>query len=138
MGSQGGPVDPAVMMQQLQSATDTAVQIARQSTVNMEALIWHQTEQQAQRTGDAVLQGKDLVRILRQPQRFEASTREQELSGWRQWSWELEQWLGAIDPAYIDELEIVKAERNFMEIATMGEHTQKRSQILFGSGRSFA
>ena len=64
----------------------------------------------------SMVSSKDIVKLLPQPEPFAAASRDEELSKWRSWSWQLEQYVSeAKDP---------------VSLPDMSEATKNRSTLL--------
>ena len=113
-------------IEQVRQVAEAAVQAAQLSATLVQSVV----AAQPQPSEPSQLQGKDLVKLLKQPFRFEAATRNAELSGWRAWSWELEQWLGAIDMQCTSELEIATRVKMPPSMADMAANRKHRSRLL--------
>ena len=72
-------------------------------------------------------------KVLPKPQNFEPKDREQELSGFRDWFWSLEQYIVAVDSSYASDLTYI---RNHLdeELPLVEQTTEKtkRSAFLYG------
>ena len=94
----GGPQSEIIMlMSQMRDAIAVSAQCAQSSTSALEAL-------RAERATETTLRGPDLAKVLSKPGRFQASSRDEELSQWRNWIWNVEQWLCALDNKFGEEL----------------------------------
>ena len=102
----GAGLDLAAWVANVQEVTQRAVEIAHVNATSVQQLIAAQLLEQdlalQPERHDQVLQGKDLARLLKQPEKFEAQTRDQEIAGWRTLSWSVEQYLGALDFEFVD------------------------------------
>ena len=75
---------------------------------------------------------KILTKVLKQPERFSAKTREEEHAQWPNWSWGLEQCLSCLDPGFIPDLQALAGQENQVFMKDMTEDTRERSGVLYG------
>ena len=76
---------------------------------------------------------QDWTKIIQKPPVFEPSNREAELSGFRDWWWQVEQYLLAIDQNFLTELETVKSNlKTEVDMSSSSPETVRRSVQLFG------
>ena len=75
---------------------------------------------------------RDLTKVLKQPERFAAKTREEEHAQWPNWSWGLEQYLSCLDPGFIPDLQALAGQDNQVFMKDMTEDTRERSRVLYG------
>ena len=100
----------------------------------MAQIIANQHQQSASSSSsypDQPLRGKDLARLIKQPSPFRAVTRDDELSGWGQWSWELEQWLVCIDAGFSSDLATIRGRKLPILVSDMSAQMAERSRILY-------
>ena len=97
----GGAADiPGVEVALRMVAATEAAARAAQKTVEM-------VESAASRTtGD---DNKSWWKLLPKPPNFDHSTREAEISGWKEWSWMFEQYVASIDSRFTDDRQGVRA-----------------------------
>ena len=62
---------------------------------------------------------------------FRPATREEELSQWKSWSWELENYLVALDPGFKDDFDLLKQQTMPVDLADMDAPVRHRSVLLF-------
>ena len=89
---------------QARAVTQAAMETAQVNAATVQNLIAAQVQQAQPQQSDPgspfptnVLQAKDLAKVLRQPKEFRPAAREEELSQWKSWSRELENYLMALD-----------------------------------------
>ena len=75
---------------------------------------------------------KDLTKMLKQPERFAAKSREEEHAQRPNWSWGLEQYLSCLDPGFIPDLQALSGQDNPVFMKDMTEDTRERSRVLYG------
>ena len=75
---------------------------------------------------------RDSTKVLKQPERFAAKTREEEHAQWPNWSWGLEQYLCCLDPGFIPDLQALAGQDNQVFMKDMTEDTRERSRVLCG------
>ena len=130
-----GNVSADELMAHFQRMTESAVEIGRQNQAAIQQLV--QVQMEATRVQQTVserrvdLTGKDLVRVLPQPAPFSASSRDDELAKWKQWSWQFEQWLCALDPEFQHDLESLRGQRDPVDMTDMEEQTRRRSVLMY-------
>ena len=76
---------------------------------------------------------KNWYRLLPQPGDFNPSSREDEISKWREWSWQFEQYLGSLDHPYVSD--IVDSRKNptaVVDDSVQSSEEQKRSIFMYG------
>ena len=78
-----------------------------------------------------MVSSKDIVKLLPQPEPFAAASRDEELSKWRSWSWQFEQYVCAFDAAFRDEFEHVREAKDPVSLPDMSEATKNRSTLLY-------
>ena len=77
--------------------------------------------------------GKDLSKIIKQPEPFSPKDRDSELSLWPAWSWQFEQWLGCVNRDFVQDLSRIRANLGTPIVqTTLTPSEQERSQLLFG------
>ena len=89
---------------QVRTVTQATLDAAQMNANSAQQLLSAQATAQQNGHEDRGLQGRDLARVLKQPSVFNPNAREEELSMWKSWSWELEQYLGALDHGFTEEL----------------------------------
>ena len=87
----------------------------------------------AQGASSGMLTGKDLSKIIKQPEPFSPKDRDQELSMWPAWSWQFEQWLGCVHKDFATDITRIRANltRPITQEALTVEEAE-RSRLLFG------
>ena len=122
----GGPQSEIIrLMSQMRDAIAVSAQCAQSSTSALEAL-------RAERATETTLRGPDLAKVLSKPERFQASSRDEELSQWRNWIWNVEQWLCALDNKFGEEFAYIRGNRNtVVKMSELAVDTRGRSQQLF-------
>ena len=80
-----------------------------------------------------MLTGKDLSKVIKQPEGFHPKDRDSELSMWPSWSWQFEQWLGCVHKDYVADIARIRANlaRPIVQ-TTLTPDEAERSRLLFG------
>ncbi|CAE7512900.1 unnamed protein product [Symbiodinium natans] len=90
-------------------------------------------QEQDSAKGSSSLKGRDLAKVLKQPPPLVAKNRDEELGAWPSWSWEFEQWLTVLDPAFTADLASIKAKgNNVITEAELSDEQKERSKLLYG------
>lgn len=77
--------------------------------------------------------GKDWFKMLPRPPVFEPKSREEELTLFRDWMWQLEQYLVALDPLFSRDLVEVRQDlTREIDMDALTDEEKKRSGFLFG------
>ena len=77
--------------------------------------------------------GKDLSKIIKQPEPFSPKDRDAELSMWPAWSWQFEQWLGCVNRDFVQDIARIRANLSVPIVQTaLTAAEQERSQLLLG------
>ena len=75
----------------------------------------------------------DWSKLLNKPPLFEHKTTEDEIRAYRDWSWQLVQFLNTIDPGYEKELQAIMDDpSNGLDLSTASQETRHRSTKLYG------
>ena len=75
----------------------------------------------------------DWSKLLNKPPLFEHKTTEDEIRAYRDWSWQLVQFLNTIDPGYEKELPALMDDPgNSLDLSTASQETRHRSTKLYG------
>jgi hypothetical protein len=75
----------------------------------------------------------DWSKLLNKPPLFEYKTTEDEIRAYRDWSWQLVQFLNTIDPGYEKELQALMDDPgNSLDLSTASQETRHRSTKLYG------
>ena len=76
---------------------------------------------------------KNWYRLLPKPGDFNPSSREDEISKWREWSWQFEQYLGSFDHHYVsDMVDLRKNPTAVVDDSVQSSEEQKRSIFMYG------
>lgn len=76
---------------------------------------------------------KSWWKLLPKPPSFDHSTRESEISAWKEWSWTLEQYLSSLDTKFLEDIEGVR--RNLtteVDMFDFSEEDKQRCSFLYG------
>ena len=101
-------------------------------------LLQNQAAASAATTGSTsvtpVITGKDLSKIIKQPEAFHPKDRDAELSMWPAWSWQFEQWLGCVHKDFVADISRIRANLNVPIVQTaLTMDEAERSRLLFGT-----
>ena len=123
-GGAGQPgLDGTQIALQMIQATSSAAQAAQAAADALQQL-------QSQSTGGGTDE-KSWYKLLPKPGAFEPSSREDEIAKWRDWSWQLEQFLGTLDPRFVAEIDqIRKAPSTVTVMPSLSEEEKRRSIFL--------
>ena len=112
-------------------ATTSAAEVAQAAADALQQL-------QSQSTGGGTDE-KSWYKLLPKPGAFEPSSREDEIAKWRDWSWQLEQFLGTLDPRFVAEIDqIRKVPSTVIVMSSLSEEEKRRSIPLQHACLSFA
>ena len=76
---------------------------------------------------------KNWYRLLPKPGDFNPSSREDEISKWREWSWQFEQYLGSLDHHYVSDIvDLRKNPTAVVDDSVQSSEEQKRSIFMYG------
>ena len=76
---------------------------------------------------------KNWYRLLPKPGDFNPSSREDEISKWREWSWQFEQYLGSLDHRYVSDIvDLRKNPTAVVDDSVQSSEEQKRSIFMYG------
>ena len=76
---------------------------------------------------------KNWYRLLPKPGDFNPSSREDEISVWREWSWQFEQYLGSLDHHYVSDIvDLCKNPTAVVDASVQSSEEQKRSIFMYG------
>ena len=76
---------------------------------------------------------KNWYRLLPKPGDFNPSSREDEISQWREWSWQFEQYLGSLDHDYVSDIvDLRKNPTAVVDDSVQSSEGQKRSTFMYG------
>ena len=114
-----------------QVRTVTQADAAQMNANSVQQLLSAQATAQQNGYEDRGLQGRDLARVLKQPSVFNPSTREEELSMWKSWSWELDQYLGALDCGFTDDFQAMKTVDSEIALDSMDAPVRQRGVLLY-------
>ena len=74
-----------------------------------------------------------LYKLLAKPQTFDPSSREHEISLWREWSWSFEQYLASLDSHYPDELKVIRSNLGTeIDQSVQDDKERQRGTFLYG------
>ena len=91
-GSPGAAaVDGAELARRMMMATEAASAATEMAARALEEL---------KTASEKSSENRDWYKLLAKPGSFDPSSREAEISGWRDWSWALEQYLGSLDAVF--------------------------------------
>ena len=111
-------------------ATKAAVQLAQQVQQQQQPTV---TTSPSSSPSSSSSPNIDWSKLLNKPPLFEYKTTEDEIRAFRDWSWQLIQFLNAIDPGYEKELEaLMNDPTNALDLTTASMETRQRSAKLYG------
>ena len=111
-------------------ATKAAVQLAQQVQQQQPPTV---TTSPSSSPSSSSSPNIDWSKLLNKPPLFEYKTTEDEIRAFRDWSWQLIQFLNAIDPGYEKELEaLMNDPTNALDLTTASMETRQRSAKLYG------
>ena len=74
-----------------------------------------------------------LYKLLAKPQTFDPSSREHEISLWREWSWSFEQYRASLDSHYPDELKVIRSNLGTeIDQSVQDDKERQRGTFLYG------
>ena len=80
-------------------------------------------------TGD---ENKSWWKLLPKPPNFDHSTREAEISGWKEWSWMFEQYVASIDSRFTDDIQGVRARLDQpIDTVDFSDSERQRNNFLY-------
>ena len=75
---------------------------------------------------------KSWWKLLPKPPCFDHSTREAEISGWKEWSWMFEQYLASIDSKFSDDIQGVRARvHEPVDMVDFSDSEKQRNNFLY-------
>ena len=98
-GGAGATVDGAELARRMMAATEAA-----SAATQLAARALEELKTATERTSE----NKDWYKLLSKPSSFDPSSREAEISGWRDWSWSSEQYLGSLDSVFTEEIRVLE------------------------------
>ena len=117
--------DMEAWMAQMREVTQTALESARASQAQVQAMLAERT------SGNAGISSRDLLKVLKPPEPYRPENRDQELAQWRTWSWELEQYLSAVDAGFSVDFAQVRATRTPILMDSLTVEQRNRSALLY-------
>ena len=124
----GPQVDGNEIAMRIMQAAEAAANAAT-STANAVELF----RQQAEGNSTGAKASTDWFKLLPKPNSFEPKDYDQEVAGWRDWWWTVNQYLCTLDTKYETELAEIEAKPSVMQDhRVMGEEEKKRSMFLYG------
>ena len=125
------PVSPAGAAGSPMNATNE--QRLMQVLESVTLLLQTQTAARESSSSKPMLSGKDLARVIKQPEAFDPRDREAELAKWPGWSWQFEQWLTCIHSEFASDIHRIRANMNVPIVqTTLTADERDRSRLLFG------
>ena len=113
-------IDGNLIALQMIQATNSAAEAAQAAVKAVESM----------KTGS---DDKNWYRLLPKPGDFNPTTREDEISKWREWSWQFEQYLGSLDHHYVsDILDLRKNPTHVVDDSEQSSEEQRRSIFMYG------
>ena len=107
------PVAPNPFSPTANAAAAANEQRLMQVLESVTLLLQNQAAASAATTGSTsvtpVIAGKDLSKIIKQPEAFHPKDRDAELSMWPAWSWQFEQWLGCVHKDFVADISRIRA-----------------------------
>ena len=126
----GGANDIATLLQRIASATEAAVTAANAAVGATQLVAATGGSGGAQSSTN---ESKDWYRMLPRPGKFAPQTRDEAYQQFRDWFWSVEQYLGAIDPGFVEDLAYI---RNHLiatfTMGTLSEKAKARSTFVYG------
>lgn len=122
--SGGQPFDGAQIAIQMIQATNAAAMAAQSAADALQKV-------QSQSASSGV-DDKSWYKLLPRPSALDPSSREEEISKWRDWPWTLEQYLGTLDPRYVEEFAFVRSHlTNPVDVSIQSDEEKKRGIFLY-------
>ena len=113
-------IDPATLQNLLQQVTEAAKAAADAS-------------KRSSSSSTSTATGVDWSKLLTKPGNFDHKSMDEEIKHFRDWSWQLVQYVGAIDSGYTKEMEDLAADPTKpMDMSTASAATRERSSKLYG------
>ena len=76
---------------------------------------------------------KDWYKLLSKPSSFDPSSREAEISGWRDWSWSFEQYLGSLVSIFTEEIRVIRNNiETVVDTSAQSNAEMRRGSFLYG------
>ena len=123
-GSAGGVVDGAELARRMMAATEAASAATQLAAKALEEL-----KTATEKTSD----NKDWYKLLSKPSSFDPSSREAEISGWRDWSWSFEQYLGSLDSVFTEEIRVIRNSiETVVDTSAQSNAEMRRGSFLYG------
>ena len=118
--AQAQQIDGNLIAMQMIQATTNAAEAAQAAVKAVEAL----------KSGS---DDKNWYRLLPKPGDFNPSSREDEISKWRDWSWQFEQYLGSLDHHYVSDIvDLRKNPTHVVDDSAQSSEEQRRSIFMYG------
>ena len=113
-------LDGGELARRMLLATEAATNAAQSAAMALTALQSKRDEE------------KSWYKMLPKPSNFEPKTREEEISGWRDFSWTLEQYLGSVDGEFVNDFKALRANPTTeCDTSLMGDNERNRSVFLY-------
>lgn len=121
---QGGQVDGAELARRMMVATEAATTATQLAAKALEEL-----KTATEKSSD----NKDWYKLLSKPASFDPSSREAEISGWRDWSWSFEQYLGSLDSVFTEEIRVIRNNIDaIVDTSAQSNAELRRGSFLYG------
>ena len=108
----------ATQMIQATTAAATAAQSAADALQRMQS-----------QSASSSVDDKSWYKLLPRPSVFDPASREDEISKWKDWSWSLEQYLGTLDPKYVEEFDFLRG--HLSNPVDLSDEEKKRGIFLY-------
>ena len=104
------------------AATEAAARAAQKAVEMVESVA-------LKATGD---ENRSWWKLLPKPPNFDHSTREAEISGWKEWSWMFEQYVASIDSRFTDDIQGVRVRLDQpIDTVDFSDSERQRSNFLY-------
>ena len=123
-GGAGATVDGAELARRMMAATEAA-----SAATQLAARALEELKTATERTSE----NKDWYKLLSKPSSFDPSSREAEISGWRDWSWSFEQYLGSLDSVFTEEIRVIRNNiETVVDTTAQSNAEMRRGSFLYG------
>ena len=93
------------------------------------------TQSASTTSGSGLFSGdsSQLYKLLSKPQSFDPSSREQEITMWKEWSWSFEQYLASLDSHYPEALKVIRGNLSAeIDQTVQDDKERQRGTFLYG------
>ena len=131
----GQQIDGAQLAMRMVQATEQMVQVTEQAAAAAQAAAQAASTTSAAATASSqTAKPTEWYKMLPKPPSFSPQTREEELSMFREWAWQLEQYLLAVDAKYGPDIEAIRNNLNTKcdLVLEMSDAKAQRATFLYG------